>query len=379
LNYGKNILTIILLTVFAQTVFGTTWSAAYPYKQRINGQDVVIKAYPYDPYSGSPMIGVTKVYLKKKLLYTIDKYYREGIFTSDDGQYLAVINTSNSAGVSSYTSFGMERINFNQTAIEVFKNGLPFKTFSLKDVIDTTKLANNGQFFNWGYSLDFDAFQNAEFSYESCLEVYGRRVIRTGDTTEIYPDELKECRNACDSVRLKEVELGICKNSMYVKENSLYVLTNQNTVVVLDFADMSIKQIPFDKIIPDKEHFYPPKNNRKYKKIKLPDKFVEPNLKDGSSFENGIAELFNLSIPDNQEKETFCVFINYLVIDKDGLCIDFYGKVHDERISEFFIKESINQEMTEKLEEWIKEQVFDTKLIPKKFDAYSFLCIVNLK
>lgn len=362
-----------------QNLFGTTWSAAYPYTQRIEGQDVVVKAFPYDPYSGSPMVGATKVYLKKKLLYTIDKYYRERIFTSNDGQYLAVVHTSNSVGISSYTSFGMEQINYKQPAIEVFMNGLPFKTFTLKDVIDTTKLANNGQFFYWGYYVDFEAFQNAYFGCESCIEVYGKRVLRTGDTTEIDPDELEECRNECDYIRLREVELNIYENSQYIKENSLYILTNQNTVVELDFSNMRIEQIPFDKMVPNKEQFSPPRLNRKYKKVILPDKFDEPNLKDGRSFENGIAELLSLSVPENQEEETFCVFINSLVINKNGKCIDFYGKVHDVSISEFFTEDSINKEMTEKLEKWIMNQTFDTKLIPKKFDAYSFLCIVNLK
>jgi hypothetical protein len=375
----KNILTTILLTVLTQTVFGTTWSAAYPYTQNIDGQNVVVKAFPYDPYSGSPMLGVTRVYFKNKLLYSIDKYYRERIFTSNDGQYLVVVHTSNSAGISSYTSFGIERINFNQTAIEVFKNGQPFKTFALKDVVDTTKLANNGRFFYWGYHVDLEAFKNAEYGCESCKEVYGRKVLRTGDTSEIDIDEWEECKRECDSVKLKPTKMELSKNSIYVQDNSLFILTNQNVVVKLDFATMTIQQVPFDKVVVDKKTFHPPKLNRKYKKVKLPDKFDQPNMKDGRSFEKGIADLFSLSVPDSKEKETFCVFIHHLVLDRNGKCVDFYGTVNDERISEFFSPESLNKEMTEKLNKWVKEQTFETKLIPKGFDGYSFLCIVNLK
>lgn len=69
----KNILVFFSLKLLAQNVFGTTWSAAYPYKQSIEGQDVTVKAYPYTPYSGSPMIGLTKVYHNKQLLYTINR------------------------------------------------------------------------------------------------------------------------------------------------------------------------------------------------------------------------------------------------------------------------------------------------------------------
>lgn len=60
-------LTVFILIVLSKTVSATVWPTAYPYTQQIEGQNVVIKAQAYDPYSGSPAIGVTKVYLNKKL------------------------------------------------------------------------------------------------------------------------------------------------------------------------------------------------------------------------------------------------------------------------------------------------------------------------
>jgi len=378
LTYFKNILTTILLTVLSQTAFGTTWSAAYPYTQKIDGQNVVVKAFPYAAYSGSPMIGVTKVYLNNKLLYTIDKYYRESIYTSNDGQYLVVIHTSNTAGITSYNSFGIERLNFNQPAIEVFKNGQPFKTFTLKDVIDTTKLANNGQFFHWGYNVDIEAFDKAIWNCN-----YWRKDLTRSDKKEcLNGDTAFYCREwiqGCDSLRIFEQEKFIYANSIYIQDNSLIVLTNLDMVVKLDFKEMTVQQIPFDKIVPDKKTFNPPKLNRKYKRVKMPDKFDQPNMKNGSSFEKGVADLFNLTVPDNTNEKSFCVFINHLVLNKEGKCIDFYGTVNDERISKYFSEQSKNKEMTEKLNKWVKEQTFDTKLIPKGFDGYSFLCIVYLK
>lgn len=378
MTYFKNILTTILLTVLSQTAFGTTWSAAYPYTQKIDGQNVVVKAFPYAAYSGSPMIGVTKVYLNNKLLYTIDKYYRESIYTSNDGQYLVVIHTSNTAGITSYNSFGIERLNFNQPAIEVFKNGQPFKTFTLKDVIDTTKLANNGQFFHWGYNVDIEAFDKAIWNCN-----YWRKDLTRSDKKEcLNGDTAFYCREwiqGCDSLRIFEQEKFIYANSIYIQDNSLIVLTNLDMVVKLDFKEMTVQQIPFDKIVPDKKTFNPPKLNRKYKRVKMPDKFDQPNMKNGSSFEKGVADLFNLTVPDNTNEKSFCVFINHLVLNKEGKCIDFYGTVNDERISKYFSEQSKSKEMTEKLNKWVKEQTFDTKLIPKGFDGYSFLCIVYLK
>ena len=362
-----------------QTVFGTTWSAAYPYTQQIDGQNVIIKAFPYDPYSGSPMIGVTKVYFNKKLLYTINKYYRERIFTSNDGQYLVVVHTSNSAGIASYTSFGIERLSFNQTAIEVFKNGQPFKTYTLKDVLDTTTLLNNGRFFYWGYNVDFKTFDKVKWSYNYWNKILTKREMRECRGNLDTSFHCKDYRNSVDSMKVFDLENFIYNNSIFVKDNSLNILTNQSMVVKLDLTDISIQQIPIDKIILDKKNFNPPKLKRKYKKVKLPNKFDQPKLKDGRSLEKGLAELFNLSVLDDGKGKVFNVFINHLVIDQKGKCFKYYGNVYDVRISEYFTEEARNKEMTEKLNRWIKEQTFDTRLIPKGFDGYSFLCIVNLK
>ncbi len=226
--------------------------------------------------------------------------------------------------------------------------------------------------------MDFEAFDKAIWNCN-----YWRKDLTRSDKKEcLNGDTTSYCREwiqGCDSLKIFEQEKFVYTNSIYVQDNSLFVLTNQNVVVKLDFATLSVQQIPFDKIVADKKTFNPPKLNRKYKKVKLPYKFDQPNMKDGRSFEKGVAELFNLTVPDNTNEKSFCVFINYLVLNKEGKCIDFYGTVNDERISKYFSEESKNKEMTEKLNKWVKEQTFDNKLIPKGFDGFSFLCIVYLK
>lgn len=358
---------------------GTTWRAAYPYTQQIDGQNVVVKAFPYDPFAGSPMIGVTKVYLNNKLLYSIDKYYREKIFTSEDGQYLVVVHTSNSAGVSSYTSFGMEHNNFNQAAIEVLKNGQPFKTFTVKDVVDTTKLLNNGRFFNWGYYVDFEAFQNADFGCESCKEVYGRRVLRTGDTSEIDFDDWEECKRECDSARFKNTAIRISKNAIYVQGNSLFVLTSQNIVVKLDFAEMTIQQISFDKVVPNKKRFNPPTLKRKYKKIKYPEKFLLPNLYDGKPIEQGLAEFLDKR-RSNRDSALIQLYFHTLLINKDGKCEDLYVSptIRGDLKKDFMYFEN-DQELKKEIEDWIKQQTFRTETIPRDFQKYLYSNFVYLQ
>lgn len=350
----KQIITTLLLLLLFHTVSATTWAGAYPYSQRIEGQDVVVKAFSYDPYTSSPTLGITRVYYKNKLLYSIDKYYRERIFTSEDGEYLAVVYTSNSAGLSSYTTFGIEKVNFNEPVIEIFKHGQPYRTFTLKEVIDTTKLNSNSQFFYWGYQLDY-GFKSVEDDCEICREVYGRRILRLGDTTEIDSEELKECLGACDSLELLKTELKLYANSVYVSNNKLFILTNQDMVVRLDFSDMSIQKIPLNVFVPNKENYNPPKLHRKYKKIKLPDKFAEPRLKDGMSLAEGLSDLFGLTVTDSRD-ERYTVYIDYLVIDSEGKCVDYNGKVYDREKSEWFSYESQNQEMNQKLEAWITNQ-----------------------
>jgi hypothetical protein len=377
LTFSKFIWIACLFTFWIVKCIGTTWSAAYPYTQHIVGQNVVVKAISYEPYSSSPMIGITRVYFDNKLLYSIDKYYRETIFTSNDGQYLVVVHSLNSTGVTSYTTFGNEQINFNQPAIEIFKAGKPFKTFELKDVVDTNKLMNDGHFFDWAYYVDFEAFDNAICNcnyWQKELTKSEKKDCSDGDATSYCIEWI----SGCDSAKIFEQEKTIYDNSIYVQDNSLFVLTNQHVVVKLDFSNLSLQKIPFEQIVPDKKIFNPPKVNRKYKKVNMPDKFDEPNLKDGQSFEKAVAQLFGLSVSANNEKKSYCVFIDNLVIDRNGKCIDCYGTVNDESISEFFLTESENKVMTEKLNQWAKAQTFQTKLIPEGFEAYSFLCIVYL-
>lgn len=370
----KTIGTLSLLTFLTINVWGTTWKPAYPYRQQVKGQKIVIEATPYAPYNGSPMIGITKVYLGKKLLYTIDKYYRERMIPSDDGQYLAIIFNSNFPGIFTSNS----GIDFDQTAIEILKNGKTFKRLALRDVIDTT-IAFNRKYFSWVYSLDYEALKSAEIGCKSCEEVYGKKVLQSCDSTEIDANECSECKRDCEVMKFKRTAENLTKNSVYAQNNSLFVLTNQSTLFKLDFNTFEFRNIPFETAIVDKKEFNPPKVSRKYNKVKLPDNFAQPKMKDGRRLEKGIADLFTLSIPDINEKEKYLVYIHTLLLDQNGKCVEFYGHVYDQGIDDNFSPESVDKGMTKKLNLWIKEQTFQTKLIPSGFDMYSFLCIANLK
>jgi hypothetical protein len=105
----------------------------------------------------------------------------------------------------------------------------------------------------------------------------------------------------------------------------------------------------------------------------------EPKMKDERSLGKGIADLFNLNIPDSTNDQSVYVYIDNLVLNKEGKCVDFYATVNDQRTAKDFSGESKNKEMAERLNNWIKEQTFDTKLIPKGFDHYLFCCVFKIK
>ncbi len=367
------------LLIFISTIsLATTWREAYPYTQQIEGQDIVVKAYSYSPYRGSPMPGVTKVYRKNKLLYTIDKYYREKIFTSADGKYLVVVNTSNGLGVTSYTSFGNSYIDFDFPAIEIYDNGKRVKDIALRKVVDTAMLASNGRYFYWGYHFNYPAFENATSNctyWSQDLSKKEKKECLNGDTTSYC----REWIVGCDSAKIFKRECFILDNSIYLIENVLHILTDQNKVVTLDFSTLNIQKLAFEKIVPDKKAFKPPQFNRKYHKVKLPEKFAQPRLKNKDLIEDAAVKLFNLSLCNTSEKERYSIFIDFLLIDKYGKCTEFYGKVYDNSISKNYSEKSINKEMTEKLKKWAMEQTYETKLIPNGFEAYGFLCIFDLK
>ncbi len=369
------ILLFLIFVMLARPLVAMTWQPAYPYKQHIEGQNITIEAIPYYAYAGSPLPGITNVYFGNKLLYTINKYYREKIFTSKDGQYLAVLHTTNATGVSSIMIMGHEKIDYSQAAIDVFKNGDLFKTFSIQAVIDTSRLWHNGYLYDWGYHVNVDAFLNAQFGCEACVEVYGKKVLKNCDTAEISYGDCEECKRQCDSIKLRDAEVVLMNNSSYVDGNYLYVLSNQGPVIRLDFESLLIEKLSFNEVIPNRATFHPPRLIRKYNKVHLPNQFDLPDLKNGKKIENASEELFATSKNGYHSIE---IFISSLTIDRNGLCInaDVTVSVENPNAPRDLIEDTV---LTKTFIEWIKKERFKTNLIPRRFDRYSFYSFITLK
>lgn len=374
----KHITLTLLFLSLAYITGATTWSAAIPYTQTCDGQQVTIKAIAYEPYMPYPY-GATTVYYKKQLLYTIDRYFRDPSFASDDGRYFAVLYTSNTLGISSYTNFGINQINYGRPAIEIYKDGRPYKTYTLTDIIDTNTLQNNGVLYNWGYSINWDkeSVASIKFECESCIEVYGKKSIADCDTNDIDPEECISCKNACDSLELFNKELNFLSKSIFIKNNAIHILTNQDKVVIVDFnKDGAISEIPFNALFDNKYDFNPPKVNTVYSEIEMPEKFAEPLLSSGKQIDSALADYLGTSVyKHDTNRDYWSLVISSLVINKHGLCEEiespYWHSNKDSAIRKYSPRFS-NKELQQKIEEWLMLQHYDTSLIPKGFDKYSF-------
>ncbi|MFM2387906.1 MAG: hypothetical protein RL660_2663 [Bacteroidota bacterium] len=369
--------TLALLVAFSPSLLATVWSPALPYEQKNQGQDVVVKATAYDPHWGLVLVGVTKVYLKHKLLYTMDMYFRKNVYTSDDGEYLCLVYTYNMPGVESYDSLGCKGINLSRAAIDIFKHGKFYKRFAIRDLIDTTKLERNGYYYNWGYRVKAKFDEEAKEVCDACKELIEKQKHRPETMSKADVRHWHECQQECAKANQRSNEIALSRKSIYVQHNALFIHTNQETFIKLDFKDLTVTKIAATDILGDTASFNPPQLTRKYKKVKMPDRHATPNLRGGCSLEQATASYFNLAVAD--ENRVFCIFIDHLVIDKMGRCVKCVGAVYDERISTCFDKEAINKEMTDKFIAWIQQQRFQTRLMPRGFKKYSFRCIVNLE
>ena len=349
----KRNLWAFLMLILALPSIGTTWAPSYPYTQHIAGQKVTIHAIAYNPHGGGDVLyGITKVYYAGKLLYTMDGYYRRRIFTSDDGQFLAVVHSRYDVETNPYNSIQEYEDILDHVAIEVFKMGKPFKKFTVRDVVDSPTITP--------YSLVEPAEQTTWYYFY----------------WNYFKDLSGKAKKNADSM----TEDNLNRHPVFVLGNCLYMLTNSGTAVKLDFSNMKLEQIPFDQVIPDKAKFNPPKLTRRYWKVKLPKHLEEPKVKGGRTFDKAVADLFGLSETGFHEKTSFVVFID-MMIDRTGKCVgpQPYVVVHDQRKSDSFANETINKEMTQKLEEWVGRQRFQTRKIPRRFDKYYFECVVDLR
>lgn len=348
----------------------TTWATAYPYTIKTPGQETLIEGFPTDPYSHGT--GYTKVYYKQKLLYTIDEYFRKPIFVSKDGRYLFAVVFPHE--IESRLSDEKEKKRWYESyyVIDIYKDGKPYKKLSYNDVIGDRIIAESGLFNYWGYDCDYQELRDAKRECETCIEVYGDAVLATCDTSEIYLEECEKCNQQCELFRDQDVYIQLEQHSFYVKDDQLFCLTKYGVVVKIDMSDFNVTHIPFEDIIPNKKNYDPPLIGREEKQMEYPPYMHCPDLKDGTTFPQAVADLFQLSLKlDGQGKEKYTIHTQF-DLDNKGRISDIYNSVYiDDKYTE-------DEKMDKKLDKWLKKQKIKTDWIPVGFDKFHFKDIIYL-
>ena len=349
-----------IFLLFPLIVSGSTWKLAFPYQQKIQGQNIIIRSVPYAPRDGEPF-GKTMVFDGKKLLYSFDKYFRQTIIPSNDGVYVAVINRF------LFSQFYLQKLG-DRTVIDIYRNGELYKSYKLKELIKPIK-PDNKYGFAWGYKYPMEGnFSEIKDNCKSCLSVYGRKVLNDCNESEILDEVCIECNSDCDIVNNYEVHRKVMDNWIFIENNVLNIITIDSKIIQIDMSNpTAISKSNLEILYPDLSKFDPPRIKKKQKIIKYPEKFYLPDLENGENIGDELSDFLMMKISDDyNDPKTLSIYIHTLLINQQGKCEIAYVSSDDKKLDK-------------KIENWIKQKKFDTSKIPKKFEKYKFSDFVYLK
>jgi hypothetical protein len=323
----KTIRATFLLTFFSATATATTWAPIYPYTQKTEDGKVKSHSVPYGVNDGGYGPGETFVYAGGKLLYSIDKYFTAPFFTTNNGQYLIefdfylnywqpmrIIDDSGKVTI--------EPIVYDGKAVNIYKDGKLFKTIHFTELkIDTSKIKINefGNWFSWNYGLN--------------------------DTTK---DILKK---------------KMYQHMAFIENDKLYLITADNQLIAIEVATGQItdRQNAYETL-KQKSNWTANTAKRKFKKVKYPEKFLLPELKNGKTIEQGLAELFNKQKSNGDgDSAVIIIYFHTLLINKDGKCEDVYTSPStriDFKRGNYIEDPKLKIE----IENWLKQQTFNKNL-----------------
>jgi hypothetical protein len=342
----KIIGTTILLTIFAVTAFATTWAPIYPYTQKTEDGKVKSHSVPYGVNDGGYGPGETFVYANGKLLYSIDKYFSNQFFTTNNGQYLIEFDfylnyRQQDRLIDDSGKVTIEPIVYDGKAVTIYKDGKLFKTIDFKELkIDTSKIKINefGNWFAWNYSLN--------------------------DTTI---DALKKKMN---------------QHPAFIENDKLYLITADNQLIAIEVATGQItsRQNAFETL-KQKLNWTPTTFKRKYKKVQYPDKFLLPELQNGKTIDQVLAEHFNKKVSDgDRDSAVIQIYFHTLLINKDGKCeIVYVSPISRSDLKKDFMYFGDEQKLKVEIEDWIKQQTFKTTTFPRGFQKFKYTDFVYLK
>jgi len=306
-----------------------SWST-YPWTLKAEN-NIKVKSIPYRVHNGGSW-GITKVYKKNKLLYSIDQYSSSSININESGEYFVDFNF----GLRKFDDKGKE-IKIEQyegEAIVVYKNGKKYWSIDFKELkINTSSLIKGRYNFLWNT-------QNEAFYLKS-------------------------------------------QSPTYIKNNILYVFAIDNKILSFDLS--SRKQLAFEKLEKNKIEYHLdliPERKLKIIKKGIPDTFDFPLLSDKNTIGYSLSKLLKAELSDALSKDANMEIWITILINKKGIaevCSIDARKGENITDGTTFLNLLTEKNLNEKIEKWILKQKFRTKLIPKFTNKFSFSDLIYLK
>jgi len=150
-------------------------------------------------------------------------------------------------------------IYYNGNALKFFKNGILYKTIIFSELkIDTSKIKKSLFVFSWNFS-----------------------------TSDTMKDKLLIKMENCPA---------------FIENGKLYLITIDNQLITVDIATAQITnwQSAYETL-KQKLNWLPTIFNRDYRKVKYPETFLLPTLKNGKTLAQGLAEFLNKKVSQRQE------------------------------------------------------------------------------
>src|SRR5690554_61305 len=244
------------------------------------------------------------------------------------------------------TNFGKTIIYDSKDNKELYTldNYLPTEAFisnNSKSLVTTT-------YWMWGHS---------DYEDQILIKIY----LDGKDTVEYRIDDL-----VSDKSKLQNTSSHtLWYDKMFVKSDTLFVLTLENKVVKIDIlSGKIIEKIKTTecKICSDSNNIPEPKT-KYYRDITYPKGYIFPNLVNGNPFRQSlIAGLNKTEVEDYADCEYYIMV--YGTIDKKGNCEIFMHRTS--------VNREENDEWDNKVSDWVTAQKYKTDLIPKNCDKWVF-------
>lgn len=251
------------------------------------------------------------------------------------------------------TNFGKTIIYDSKSNKELYtiENYLPSQAF----ISNTSKSLVTTTYWMWGHS---------DFEDQILIKVYLDGI----DSVQYRIDDL-----VSDKSKLQATSSHtLWYDKMFVKNDTLYVLTLENKVIKIDLKSGGILEkqgVKECELCRDRDRIPEPKT-KYYRDITYPANYIFPSLTNGKPFRQSLMSALEKTEVEDYEDCDYYILV-YGTIDKKGNCEIF-------TINTSVFREE-NDQWEKKVSDWVKAQEYTTELIPENCDKWVFQEYFHLK